>query len=1130
MLTEEKEGTDLLNLKDEFVKRKKTVYLIRVLGIGVFIFLLLTIILAVYLTKSRHMVRPFLVNKALRTFKTDLDYDRLTLEFFPVPHLEVHGLHLGQPERFALSARKLSLYPDLWPILSGRFRIRRLVLIDSDIRCFLPESHSVSESVSGKETSFDPSDGISFVFTFLASIDPETRFRVRNSQLSFFFENTLVEKVHLSHADFTHTGEKLWLDINGTSAFTGSFYVEAGANATITRINGELGVTAMNPETLISFFPLPEHIKIQGEPASFQLNFTLVNPDRVFTQFNLTLPALTLAVADPSLSLDQIQASGFIGYMEKKWVLSVDRFSVEEPEIALSGQALLRSAADTDNRIVDLRLGADTLDIAVAGNIARAVSGNAPGIDTAFSVARSGVLTELSCTARFSNTTDSAASGWTLDTLSAAAHLDQGRVTLPGIHTDLTDLAGEVAYADTQAAFRQMRGIFQGIRFSDLSADIDWTGDAVLSLETASAEVDAGVFYPWLTGFEGPASARSVINTLSGKASLSWVHINGPLTDPAKWRLDVGGVPQDIQLITPHAPFPITLQGGEIIYHPGREETRKVGVRFLDAVVTVSHKSRGIVPPQAVSCQIDGILGQSAVEWLANLLSVPTALVIRAPVTLSGIDLQWDGKQAVAVAGNLKTANAVEVYGDISRLQDTWQVRKINFSDPDSTAAISASRKDAVVSVTFSGNIDAKTAGRLFSRNEVLSGSLAGRFTAHIHLDQPLFPDFSGTLSGKGIHPVWLRPVSVDINQFSLSGSGGRVSLSDSEIRINDVLVKAEGEVFRQNRVPRFDLRLFTESLNMEWLQRLVEPENTKEKDKTPEFLSSSSGTVHLKINRFQAGNFVIIPLEAVMAVERCDIHSQIKAATVCGITATGAVNFTSSGLSLNLDFSAEDGKLDESLACFPDVPLKADGRYQLSGHLSMPPVKADYLGAMTGNVILTSENGRILHDHVLMNILSVLNITELVTGSASDLNQPGFGYRLSQVRATLSGGQLQVNEILLDSSALKITGEGKIDLVAHTADMYLLAAPMRTVDRIVRHVPGLNYLFGGSLVSIPLRVHGPFTNLSVVPLSPSAVGKSLQNAMRRVLNAPFRLIEYIRDSGPWDAAPEQGTGKATAP
>jgi hypothetical protein len=61
-----------------------------------------------------------------------------------------------------------------------------------------------------------------------------------------------------------------------------------------------------------------------------------------------------------------------------------------------------------------------------------------------------------------------------------------------------------------------------------------------------------------------------------------------------------------------------------------------------------------------------------------------------------------------------------------------------------------------------------------------------------------------------------------------------------------------------------------------------------------------------------------------------------------------------------------------------------------------------------------------------------------------------------------------------------------------------------------VKHIPGLNYLLGGSLVAIPVSVKGSQADPKVRIMSASSVGSSLLSLGERVIKSPLKLIETV--------------------
>ena len=233
-----------------------------------------------------------------------------------------------------------------------------------------------------------------------------------------------------------------------------------------------------------------------------------------------------------------------------------------------------------------------------------------------------------------------------------------------------------------------------------------------------------------------------------------------------------------------------------------------------------------------------------------------------------------------------------------------------------------------------------------------------------------------------------------------------------------------------------------------------------------------------------------------------------VHQANLCGISTVGELGISPRGVSLHVTPTARGASLQETVNCLWQKPVKAQAQYDLTGEINLPPVRENPVRSMSGHMELSSDNGRIAYASVLMKIFSVLNITEMFTGGHSDLTEKGYGYTKAYAKAEIRGGKLLFSEILLDGNSLKITGQGVIALDTRQADITLLAAPLKTIDRIVNKIPIVNYIAGGSLISIPLRITGPLANVKVSPMSPSAVGEGLLNIMGRTLKAPFKLVQ----------------------
>jgi uncharacterized protein YhdP len=126
-----------------------------------------------------------------------------------------------------------------------------------------------------------------------------------------------------------------------------------------------------------------------------------------------------------------------------------------------------------------------------------------------------------------------------------------------------------------------------------------------------------------------------------------------------------------------------------------------------------------------------------------------------------------------------------------------------------------------------------------------------------------------------------------------------------------------------------------------------------------------------------------------------------------------------------------------------------------------------------------------------------------------------GLAYNQINISVDIADSLLTIKEAVIDGASANIAGQGTVNLVTGDTDMIILVAPFKTVDALVSYTPIINDWLGGTLVSIPVRVTGPFADPTVTPLSPTAVGSSLMNLMKRTVNLPIKIVEPLWKKDP---------------
>lgn len=274
--------------------------------------------------------------------------------------------------------------------------------------------------------------------------------------------------------------------------------------------------------------------------------------------------------------------------------------------------------------------------------------------------------------------------------------------------------------------------------------------------------------------------------------------------------------------------------------------------------------------------------------------------------------------------------------------------------------------------------------------------------------------------------------------------------------------------------------------------------------------LQADGSRVKTAISRLTWKNLVWEPIEGTLFFNRDMAHIQLDNAKLCGIDAFGTFSATGTEYSFNMALKGKGLDVTESYSCLTEGRVKATGRLDFSSTLRGQGKLDELIEGMQGPLQMTFSNGVIEQDKLVARTLEVLNVSEIVKGRLPNLDSTGLSYSTMTLAGQFQKGKLAIDTFHMNGDTLELVGYGTIDLDQETIDAQLLAAPFKTVDTIVKYIPGVNYLLGGSLVTIPMSIDGSLDDPKVTILSASAVGSSLYNLAERTVTSPFRLLKKI--------------------
>lgn len=190
-------------------------------------------------------------------------------------------------------------------------------------------------------------------------------------------------------------------------------------------------------------------------------------------------------------------------------------------------------------------------------------------------------------------------------------------------------------------------------------------------------------------------------------------------------------------------------------------------------------------------------------------------------------------------------------------------------------------------------------------------------------------------------------------------------------------------------------------------------------------------------------------------------------------------------------------------------------GLFTFTGEYRLDSAQLDdsILAQGTGPLEFNAEDGAIYGLGIIEKILSVVSVTDVFKGQSPDILKQGLQYDKIHLLGNFQDGSLVFEEIILESSTMKIAGRGEINLLTLEMDATVLVAPVKLFNQILGYIPFVGKAIG-NLATVPLGIKGDIRDPSVSPVSASAVADNVLDVMKKTANIPFDIIQPLIPGG----------------
>lgn len=670
---------------------------------------------------------------------------------------------------------------------------------------------------------------------------------------------------------------------------------------------------------------------------------------------------------------------------------------------------------------------------------------------------------------------------------------------------------GRFFYEDRHIDVSGLTGVVGNSSFSDLAFSVDWKERPSLQVKAGPAAMDMTEFYPFLLSFRPIKKVCDRVKQVKGHFCIDALEMRGPIFAPRQWEFNLSGTPNPIHADAFFLGGPLRVSQGLLMVDEKDIDFDEMLFESSESTLSATGKIANYLKGgDGILLTTSGRLGKNDFYWIAGFARIPEILMPRGPFDISKGEIAYEKGRRFSLSAEGKAAITAGVKIDLTVGKEGLSIPAFMIKDEESDARLFYDQGGDEIKTAFTGKITRKTMDRLFLNNPYLEGALSGDFSLTYNQKEIGRSSARGRVEG-ALLTIPLTSADLILNCFSVAcgDKGFHVEKSELGFLENQLLVRGE-VAFAQDGFLT-DLEVISERLDIKQVIDLIKTERESAKQKRGDRKPIAiTGKADVRAGEVIYGKRIFSNLHSTLSFNKEDMNAFLHGAELCGVALQGSIRVSPKGVVFNVVPHAAGVHLNNSLSCLLGKKVLLDGEFDFSGDAAGRVETNSKVRVTDGSLSFYSKKGRIFNFVILAKIFSLLNVAEMLKGEFPDLVNDGFPYRSMTIKGYFKSGKFILEEAVIDNASMGITAKGEILLEDMTLNLTILIAPLQTIDLVIRYIPIVNEILGGSLVSIPVKITGGYASPRMVFLDPSAVEEGVIGLMERTLKLPFTLIKPI--------------------
>jgi hypothetical protein len=1078
--------------------------------------------LAVPVVVDQARIRAQLQERLSARVHGTMTWEGLHLRLLPAPHGVLEQPRLEIPGLLAARASRLEARVLLWPLLQGRVEVASLTAVEAQVRLELAQGPAAAPGGAAVQV-LDP------VATYRAlagaaaravhAFAPDTQLTIERGGLELHLPGLPPLNLQALDLRARSGGAGVNLQLTCASEHWKRLALDAGFAYADLSGRASLDVEDMDLRAWIARAAPPTGARLAIAPVQLRASLDTDGANALTGRVEASTRSALLAQGGREFEVPAVAVKAAVRAGSQRVGVQLEELRLANDKLLEGGLEYAYASGDTLGNF------AFDLDAARALGLVRRVlaKGNTGGLADIESADGT-----LRGDARLARTAGRWRAGLQLRDSEAGLQLRP----LPW---PVRVRSGSVEWEPGRMGASAIQGSLGRSRVAEFSARLRMEKDWRVESASASASLDLDQLYPWARQLPALVEPLRGISAVGGELDVELLKASGRLAAP---EFEARLAPRSVRLEAEALPGALSLDGGAARITRSAASFQQIALGMLDAKAIASGSVAGIGSRDLrVQAKLSGGSGgPEAVAWVLARANAPSQLALRTPFAFEAERLDWGPGQRLESSARIRFDQATSAALQLSWQPRTFDLRRLEVRAAQGDSALALRTKGRLVEGRFDGSMHGAVLAYFLKDAARYSGRIEGDLRFAADLDRLRNARVAGRLSGEGLDFTWLAGRPLRVEKFAIEADGDTMRIGEATVRSGEDAATLRGELRRGEQGPVVDASIESEGIVVDRLLALAEPGSAQPRDtpaaKTlavrsagspaeradepgaePEFAHlwplPVTGRVALRAGFLQWGNYRIAPVALALNLEAERARLDVEQAQLCGIALPFTVEARRDAWAASARIAAPRQPVGEMMRCLTGEYVQITGDADLQFELKTRGRGRDLVRNLEGAGRIEARDGRIQKFALIGNILALLDIQD-APQAAQDVasGAQGFRYRRIAAQGRLRDGVFTLEEGAFESPSAGMAANGSVRLADGDTNMTVLVAPLGRVDRVVRGIPLVGYVIGGTLTSIPVRVSGDIRSPVVVPLSPRAVTKELLGIFERTLKLPGRLVE----------------------